>query len=130
MGIHKLMLHPGDPEASPPDVACLVEQLRQIHLIGPAFAVEGGTHYYAGERFLELIAFLGCSPNVALDPPVGANGQGTRDWASRFCHTTFREFQEVEFVRGSNVVSPRCPRCRQSRAWGRVLRPQWRQCQR
>lgn len=118
MGIHKLLLHPADPWHEPVVTQTLLDRLGAIGLVGQAFSLEGRRHYYAGERFLELIVFLGCSPQVTLKPPDDAGEPGTGSWARGFCHVTFRESGEADFVAGSGVLVPRCPRCRRrEEAW-------------
>lgn len=114
MATHKLLLHPADPEAPDPDPASLLKVLRDNGLVGEAFILGGRRHYYAGERFLDQIVFLGCSPRVALEPPRDAGEPGTEVWGRSFCHITLVQSRDPEFTAGDNVLAPRCPRCRQT----------------
>jgi hypothetical protein len=114
MDAHKLLLHPADPEAPEPDPAAVLKALRQGGLVGEEFSLGGRRHYYAGERFLEQIVFLGCAPHVALEPPPDAGEPGTEGWGWSFCHVTLVRSPDVDFVGGDNILAPRCPRCRQT----------------
>ena len=115
---NKLILHCTDPEAVPVDRAALIHTLGAEGLLGEAFAFRGTTHYQAGEAFLHLITFLGCSPSVATRPAhAAATGAG-------FCHIEVSPIlAEVTFLGGSNTKPPLCPQCRgRETQWHELLR--------
>jgi len=59
-------------------------------------------HYLPGERFLSLITFLGCSPNVNLFPVDGEN----------HCFISFIEPTEFPSCVGyTKTANPKCPNC-------------------
>ena len=59
-------------------------------------------HYLPGERFLSLITFLGCSPNVNLFPVDGEN----------HCFISFIEPTEFPRCVGyTKTANPKCPNC-------------------
>jgi len=59
-------------------------------------------HYLPGERFLSLITFLGCSPNINLFPVAGEN----------HCFISFIEPCEHAICIGyTSTVNPKCPAC-------------------
>jgi len=61
--------------------------------------------FFAGERFLQLVTFMGCSPAIRLEP----EGPGDRE----FCHLRLQKFPEgIRFLYGDNTRPPHCPNCR------------------
>jgi len=59
-------------------------------------------HYLPGERFLSLITFLGCSPNINLFPVDGEN----------HCFISFMEPTEFPSCVGyTKTANPKCPNC-------------------
>ncbi len=114
MGLYKLILHHAEPRRIPADIPTLLRALKEVRFIGDEFFINGETRYFAGEDFLNLITFLGCSPSVAFAPPAGGDAAIAPDQATSFCHVAVtRIMEEVRFVAGDNATTPRCPRCRQ-----------------
>jgi len=97
-----LVLCPENPRWTLSDDQGLEQFLLSIQLIGEPYRNE--SRFLAGERFLDLIAFMGCSPDIRLEP-------GDND--APFCsiHLLPRT-AEVEFHCGEQVHAPRCPGCR------------------
>jgi hypothetical protein len=107
---YALILHPGDPERRGPGHAPLVAALAGLAFLGERLDCEGGDRFLPGERFLDLIAFLGCSPFVNLAPPEGLEACEALD---RFCHIQVRETGDrLLFRRARHAPPPRCPSCR------------------
>ncbi|OOZ36148.1 hypothetical protein [Solemya velesiana gill symbiont] len=103
MSTGKLLLHlPGDN--LPQDIAALEKGLREIGLIGES--LNRAEHIFqAGERFLHLVTFLGCSPYVRFEPED--------DQDEDFCYIKLSgPHNRVQFRRGSNTQRPGCPGCR------------------
>lgn len=97
-----LVLCPLDPYWTPPDDVSLGQFLQSIQLIGRPY--QNQSLFLAGDRFLELVAFMGCSPDISLDP--GDNGRS-------FCSIHLQPYAvTVEFHCGDHTHTPRCPRCR------------------
>ena len=86
-------------------VASLTRSLRELGLTGEPFHLDGHTHYRAGERFLELVTFLGCSPRVVLDPDAGED----------FCHIRIHASETTRRLGRPRFNPPRCPACRKHR---------------
>jgi hypothetical protein len=102
-----LLLHPRDPQVVPGGAQRLVATLRTLGLIADPFELHGRIHYAAGERFLELISFLGCMPFLVLDPVVGLAGQ-----SHAFCHVAVPAPSPVPALRTSGgTLPPPCPAC-------------------
>ena len=97
-----LVLCPDNPHWAPPDNPGLKQFLQSIQLIGEPY--QGETQFYTGEKFLELVAFLGCSPDIKLEP--GDKNQS-------FCRIHVQTgAEEVEFHCGEHTHAPRCTQCR------------------
>ena len=59
--------------------------------------------FYTGERFLEHIAYMGCSPAVQFE---------TSDESDSFCHIRLHHYNEaVLIVSRKQSRPPQCPRC-------------------
>lgn len=102
-----LILHPEDAGFVPPDLDALVAELRRLGLIDGPIDGDGPGHFLVGQRFLNLVTFLGCSPAVALGP---ADDPDSRHG---FCRVRFVGPFAVPRLRyGESAPAPRCPRCR------------------
>lgn len=102
MSSGSLFLHPSDAEAACPRDD-LVEVLAQAGLIGAAHAGRQND-FLVGDRFLQLITFMGCSPHIELDPPDGSDDD--------FCHVLIHVYAAPRLLVGTNTRPPRCPACR------------------
>ena len=100
-----LVLHARDPAYAPASFADLEQVLRQVGLIGSIWDAKGQHRYLIGERFLQLVTFLGCAPTIELEPPAAGKGE--------FCHIGISGIYAVpRFIADIRDVLPRCPRCR------------------
>jgi hypothetical protein len=98
-----LTLHPKDPNTSPATAAELVRLLDSIGLLGAPLD-PGNAVFRVGDRFLQLISFLGCSPYLRLEPP--------EDGSDNFCHILVRgPFDRPRLLYGEGTRAPRCPAC-------------------
>ena len=100
-----LVLCPDEPDWTPPDDESLEQLLQSIHFIGEPF--NGDMQFLAGERFLDLIALMGCSPGIRLEPEDD----------QAFCYIRLIPGTEsIEFHGGDRTHAPRCPHCRSALA--------------
>ncbi len=108
MAVRTLVLHARDP-GHEIEASALVEWLQQLGLMGEPVPDQAGA-YQAGEEFLSLITFLGCSPHIDLVPvDEAARAQG------RYCHVRLLgPLSEVQFRAGPGPLQPRCAHCRQA----------------
>lgn len=104
----KLVLYP-DAVLPPPDPEVLLRLLDELGVIGPAFALDGRTHYCTGPAFLEHLTFLGCAPAIELDPPAAGSDEAARD--GRFCHVHLPPPAAEPHVRHRPGQPPRCRAC-------------------
>ena len=107
MSDHRLVLYPTDIEVAV-DKDSLLQVLHDTGLVGDDHDWQGEKHFLPGERFLEQVIFLGCSPYINLAPPQD-DAQG-----SEYCHIGLPgNCDTAEFIGGDNVRTPRCPFCKQ-----------------
>jgi hypothetical protein len=99
----RLVLTPTDPYFLPQDLSAITTRLQGIDLIGAPLA--GSDHHYLlGERFIQLVTFMGCSPFIQLEP--GHEGEA-------FCHLVIEDpTEQPRLLTGKNTTPPRCAACR------------------
>ena len=125
MTLHKLILAPVDPDAVPADADGLSTALQRLGLLGAPFPLAGRTHHLPGERFLDLVIFLGCSPVIALAPPPGTPTDPAVH-AHAFCHISiWYAGEQPLFVHGRNTTPPRCIKCRRREEHWQALITAW-----
>ncbi len=122
----KLLLTPINPQVIPADTDGLVKKLDNLGFTGRPFPLIGRTHYLPGDRFLELVTFLGCSPVVALLPPLDAPADPAAH-ADAFCHIgIWYAGERPAFISGRNTTTPRCRECRHREpGWQKMIQA-WR----
>jgi hypothetical protein len=69
-----LFLHPSDPLWRPAVRGAVLNLLSELEFVRDPKTGDAVQHYLAGNRFLQLLMFLGCSPQVALEPDHRENG--------------------------------------------------------
>jgi hypothetical protein len=120
MSIGHLVLRAG-PEGQVPTLDAAIETLEEIGLIGAPYRKEEN-RFLAGDRFLQLITFLGCSPYLQLEPPPGGG--------NNFCHVhLLGPSERPGFIYGSNTRPPRCPDCGQPFTEWRTTVEHYRKCE-
>jgi hypothetical protein len=103
--IHKLVLHPRHANFALTSWDELIARLREVEFLDNPLNKEHQNRFLVGERFLQYITFMGCSPAVELSPPT--------DGSLDFCHIHFSEiYPEPHFRSASQNVFARCPQCR------------------
>jgi len=104
MNTGRLILAPADPFSAPASTEGLLGILTDLALAGSPIDSARGS-YLAGERFLELISFMGCSPHVELEPRP--------DGGDQFCHLALiGPLAQPMLMTGPYTAPPRCPACR------------------
>lgn len=101
----RLIFHPMDPQQV---IAgdLLYQSMLELGFVAGTLAGHEGQCYAAGERFIELLSFLGCSPVIHLSPQDG----------EKYCYVELIERPEAELICGSQPFQPRCKQCRQALA--------------
>lgn len=112
--VRKLVLHAAELTHPPPDAGALADTLTRLGLTGPPLGGEEGV-WLAGDAFLSLVIFLGCSPHVELRP---ADTDAGSDGA--YCHVRYRVVDGAPVFRAApGPLRPRCPACRKPVGEGR-----------
>jgi len=124
---YKLLMLPQDPDCRPVDPAALAGALREIGFIGAPVTAPEGEYYPAGEHFLQLLSFLGCSPAIELTPPGDAGTLETARAKGSFCHVYLSSTGKLRFRADPRTPDPRCPACRQPDPDWRIRLASWRE---
>ncbi len=108
--IYRLLLHPQDANYAPESSGMIREILYDIGFIGESCGrsdnENAGQAFMAGEQFLQLLTFMGCSPNISLAP----QHDGDRD----YCHIVLSPiYVQTRFRSHARDVFARCPACGQ-----------------
>ena len=97
-----LFLSPVDTGFHFDDVHACLSSLQDTGFISHPVNEQAGT-FYTGERFLEYIAYMGCSPAVQFE---------ASDDSDNFCHIRLHQYDEpVLIVSRKQYRPPQCPRC-------------------
>ena len=113
----RLVLTPQDPYLLPADPKDIIDALQNIGLI--AQALEGSPGYILGERFMQLVTFMGCSPYIRLEPDESGEP---------FCHLLIDgPHEQPELLTGKNTQPPRCGACRKRLNEWQASFEDWRQ---
>ena len=86
-----LVLTPTNPSWVIPDNRSLSELLEPVHLVGKQISYNS---YLVGERFLDQVAFMGCAPDIRLEP--GENNEA-------FCHIRLVTASHIECHHGTQT---------------------------
>jgi len=111
MSVHKLLLVPAD-QSILLDQNTLANTLATIGLTGKKLPVDQPQVYQTGEKFLQLITFLGCSPNIQLEPPVNMNELTNVCQNGKLCHVRLMCNNKDLRYRCNTGAIPRCPHCK------------------
>jgi hypothetical protein len=104
MSIGKLILHSGSLKPFPSERESLINTLRSIGLLGASLDHREKT-FLTGDRFLQLISFVGCSTNVCLTPKGSEDGE--------FCSLNIKgPLNQPLLVWSKNCRPPRCQACK------------------
>jgi len=112
MSAPKMLLHPAAQETAVIPSDKLARVLQEIGLIGEPRHLQDALFYPAGERFLQLVTFLGCSPAIEIEPPDDPLELEKASAAGRFCHVFLSTGEALQFRHDSRTRAPLCPQCR------------------
>ena len=102
--MHSLLLYCETPLWRPMAPEHVARVLEDTGLIGAA-KNSGELLYRAGEQFLSLITFLGCSPQVSVTEDEATDGQPV-------CRVRLHDFENVQLLESCPPPALRCARCR------------------
>ena len=102
--LYRLVLHPKMADYAPRSWDEIILALTTSKFLGNAYLVDAQQRYYIGDKFLQMLTFMGCSPHIEIEP----REPGSID----FCHIVFSEISEnVLFRHHERDVFARCPEC-------------------
>jgi len=58
--------------------------------------------YATGDKFVSLLTFMGCSPDIELEPQKD----------KPYCYIEIESHNKPQFISGSNLKKARCPHCK------------------
>lgn len=97
-----LFLCPEQHDFTLKDVSLFITQLQNNGLIAQAI-IERKDSFYAGERFLDYIAYMGCSPTIQFE---------ASDTSNNFCHIKIHQYDTAELIVSTiQTRAPHCPHC-------------------
>ena len=96
---YKLFLYPDDPNyvCNSHQLTSLLEKLEFID-----YEISD-KRYAIGENFLSLLTFMGCSPNIELEP------QNDKP----YCYIEISTAKEASFIAGKNTKNALCENCKE-----------------
>ena len=97
----KLHLYPNQPHYHPATIL-LEELLNTLEFIGNPITTGGTKRYEVGDKFLSLLTFMGCSPNIELAFQEN----------KPYCYIEIEQFKKPRFMAGKNLKPAKCPHCK------------------
>jgi hypothetical protein len=102
--IYKLVLHPKSSEFALSSWEGVITRLQEAEFLEKPVDQDNDKRFLVGERFLQYVTFMGCSPSVELSPPA--------DGSLDFCHVRLSDtYVKPQFRCATQNVFARCPRC-------------------
>jgi len=102
--VYKLVLYPENVEYAPKDWTQIKDKLLELGFIGKPL-IGSELQFLVGDEFLQLITFLGCSPQIQLEPDETGE--------QNHCYVALSDISEVpKFRTLARDVAVRCPDCR------------------
>jgi hypothetical protein len=115
VAVHKLVLYPAQVDQAPVGDAALLAALQAIGLVAAPACHDPANGYRAGEHFLQLVTFLGCSPAIELEPPADPVECERACTSGSLCHIRLAATGNlIRFRADRGPPPPRCPRCRKT----------------
>ena len=114
-----LVLHATDPDWTPDNPETLINFLQQAGLAGELLNKDENS-FLVGEKFLDHISFMGCSPNIKLE---NENGDG------KFTFIRTTTTATITSLTGKHSFAPHCPHCEKSeKNWRELLKDNQLEC--
>jgi len=95
----KLYLYPAN-QLNVANIHQILVLLKKLHFIDQKIS---DTRYSTGDGFLSLITFMGCSPDIELDPHENVP----------YCYIEIESSEALRFISGINTKPAPCPKCKQ-----------------
>ena len=107
-----LIIYPGDPNWTPDNPEALLKVLQEARLTGDVLN-KNENSFLVGEKFLDHISFMGCSPNIKLD---------NEDNDGKFTFVRITATNSITALTGKHSFAPHCPHCKKpEKNWQELL---------
>ena len=99
-----LYLHPVQHTYTIENISLFIKSLQDIDFISKKIENQAiDNHYFTGTRFLDYIAYMGCSPTIQFEP---------NENNKNFCHIKIHlHDSEKLLVSNKQTRAPHCPNC-------------------
>lgn len=104
------------PEKLAPNA--LKKVLNDLKFIGKVISDQPVTRYEVGDKFLSQLTFMGCSPDIELEP------QNDKP----YCYIEIERRDELCFIAGKNLKPAKCPHCKSFITQLRIAQPSCANC--
>ena len=114
-----LVLYPLDPDWTPDNPEVLIKFLQEIRFSGESLN-KNENSFLVGEKFLDQISFMGCSPNIQFD---NENDDG------KFTFIRITTTSDITALTGKHSFAPHCPQCKKpEKNWRELLQQNQLEC--
>ncbi len=97
-----LFLSPAQQDFTIEDTTQFISQLKDIGLIAEEIPNQNNT-FYTGKRYLDYIAYMGCSPAIQFEANENSNN---------FCHVKIHHYDRTKLIVSQiQARAPHCPHC-------------------
>lgn len=114
-----LVLHASDQNWMPDDLETLINFLQKLELIGQAIN-KNENSFLIGEKFLNHISFMGCSPHIKFD---------NEDNDGKFTFIRLHLTETITTLTSQHSFAPHCPQCKKpEKTWRDLLKNNQIEC--
>ena len=108
-----LVIYPTNPNWTPDDPEALIKLLDETGLAGESLQ-KTETSFLVGEKFLDYISFMGCSPKIKFD---------NKDNDDKFTFIRIITAADIKALTGKHSFAPHCPQCKKpEKNWRELLK--------
>ena len=114
-----LVIYPTNPNWIPDSPEALTKTLQKLGLAGEPLD-KNENSFLVGEKFLDHISFMGCSPNIKLE---NENGDG------KFTFISITTTENITALTSKHSFAPHCPHCKKpEKNWRALLKDNQIEC--
>lgn len=114
-----LVIYPTEPDWIPDTPEALIDFLQQTGLAGEPLNKDANS-FLVGDKFLDHISFMGCSPNIKLE---NENDDG------KFTFVRITTTNNITALTGKHSFAPHCPHCKKpEKNWRELLQDNQIEC--
>ncbi|MBE9560705.1 MAG: hypothetical protein IMF15_07940 [Proteobacteria bacterium] len=98
-----LYLHPAH-HFSLKEITPLITELQKFNFISQAINKQADHGYFAGDKFLDYIAYMGCAPSIQFEASENS---------SNFCFIKIHHYRPAKLIHSQKQArAPHCPNCK------------------